>query len=75
MLLTNGKMLESLGVLANIEEPGKLGYACARNRRILLTECKEFMDKRDELLRKYGKDRATASMNSLPKMPLLSWGN
>lgn len=57
MLLTNGKMLESLGILANIEEPGKLGYACARNRRILLTECKEFMDKRDELLRKYGKDK------------------
>ena len=55
MLLTNGKMLESLGILANIEEPGKLGYACARNRRILLTECKEFMDKRDELLAKYPK--------------------
>ena len=50
-------MLESLGVLARTEESGKLGYACARNRRKLLTECKEFMDKRDELLRKYGSDK------------------
>ena len=57
MLLSNEKMLESLGVLANIEEQGKLGYACARNRRKLLAECKEFMDKRDELLKKYGADK------------------
>lgn len=57
MLLTNEKMLESLGVLANTEEQGKLGYACARNRRKLLAECREFMDKRDELLKKYGADK------------------
>ena len=63
MLLTNGKMLESLGVLANIEESGKLGYACARNRRKLLTECREFMDKRDELLRKYGSDKYYRTCN------------
>ena len=57
MMLSNEKMLQSLGVLANVEESGKLGYACARNRRKLLDECKEYMEKRDELLRKYGTEK------------------
>lgn len=67
MKMTNGKMLESLGVLARVEESGKLGYACARNRRKLLAECKEFMDKRDELLQKYGTEKENGQYEIPPE--------
>lgn len=56
MILTNAEMLESVGVLAKANEKGMLGYAIARNRKKLLDEIKEYSDKRDELLKEFGKD-------------------
>ena len=54
MKLTNEQMLESLYILSRAEETGKLGFACARNRRKLTDEVKEYVEKRDEILAKYG---------------------
>lgn len=55
MLLTNAKILESIPVLAQAkEEKGMLGYAIMVNHRKLVAEVKEYADKREELLNKYG---------------------
>lgn len=54
MELTNAVMWESIQVLKDCQEKGKLGYACARNLRKLMEECREYMHIRDRLLDKYG---------------------
>lgn len=54
MNLTNVEMWESIQVLTNTKETGKLGYACARNLRKLLDGCHEYMQIRDKLLAEYG---------------------
>lgn len=54
MNLTNASMWESIQVLTRTQETGRLGYACARNLRKLMTECREYMEVRDKLLQKYG---------------------
>lgn len=54
MKLTNAQMYESLLVLNQVEEKGVLGFAIAQNRRKLSEEVKEYAQKRDELLAKYG---------------------
>lgn len=54
--LTNAQMFESLQVLSKVEEKGVLGFAIAQNRRKLTEELKEYLAKRDELLKKYGTD-------------------
>lgn len=56
MELTNAQMWESIQVLSNARETGKLGYACARNLRKLMDGCHEYMQIRDKLLEKYGTD-------------------
>ena len=56
MKMTNDQMLNSLAILSNLEETGMLGFAIARNRKKLAEECKEYAEKRDELLKKYGTD-------------------
>ena len=67
MKLTNEVLYDSLAVLARVSETGKLGYACAKNRRKIADEIKEYMDKRDELLDKYGKQNANGSYNLTDK--------
>ena len=52
--LTNGQMLESLSALAEANETGKLGYAIAKNRRKIQGEIKEYLDVREQLLKKHG---------------------
>ena len=55
MLMSNDKIFSSVQVLSGLEEKGKLGYAIARNLRKLNDAGKEYFEKRDELIRKYGK--------------------
>lgn len=54
MKLTNSEIFESIMVLRNVHEEGKLGYSCARNLRKLSEEAKEFFEIREKLLQKYG---------------------
>ena len=56
MKMTNAQMFDSLHVLNQAEEKGVLGFAIARNRRVLAAELKEYAQKRDELLKEYGSD-------------------
>lgn len=56
MKMTNEQMLNSLAVLSKLEETGMLGFAIARNRKKLSEECKEYSEKRDELLKEFGTD-------------------
>lgn len=56
MKMSNEKMLESALILAGLNECGMLGYAIARNRRILSEEVQDYSRKRDELLREFGQD-------------------
>lgn len=56
MILTNAQMLESVVLLAQLEEKGMLGYAIARNRQKLAAEVQDYSRKRDELLKTYGED-------------------
>lgn len=54
MKLTNAQIFESIPVLAQAEEKGMLGFAIARNRRVLAAEVQEYARKRDELLEQFG---------------------
>lgn len=54
--MTNDQILNSLGILSQLEEKGMLGFAIARNRKKLAEECKDYAEKRDELLREFGTD-------------------
>lgn len=56
MILTNEKMFESVLILAAADERGMLGYAIARNRRLLSQEVQEYSRTRDQLLEEYGRD-------------------
>lgn len=56
MKMTNAQMFDSIQVLNQAEEKGVLGFAIARNRRILAEELREYAQKRDELLKEYGTD-------------------
>lgn len=56
MKLTNDQMFQSILVMRVLNEKGKLGYAIARNLRRISDAAKEFLDIRDELLKKYGVD-------------------
>lgn len=55
MLMTNDKIFSGVQVLSSLDEKGKLGYAIARNLRKLNDAGKEYFEKRDELIQKYGK--------------------
>ena len=54
MIMTNAKMFESVMLLSKLDEKGMLGYAIARNRRLLIDEVQEYSAKRDELLAEFG---------------------
>lgn len=56
MKMTNEQMFNSLILLSKLEEKGMLGFAIARNRKKLAEECKEYAEKRDELLKEFGTD-------------------
>lgn len=52
--MTNAEAMNGLTVLGQIKETGKLGFAIAKNVRKLQEELKEYLEKRDGLIRKYG---------------------
>lgn len=72
MKLTNDKIFAGIQILEGLHETGKLGYACARNLRKLRDAGKEFMDKRDELIMKYGEEmedgRYTIPADKIPAL-------
>jgi hypothetical protein len=63
-------MFDSVQVLNQAEEKGVLGFAIARNRRILAEELRDYAQKRDELLKEYGTDegegRFTITADKVP---------
>ena len=50
----NEEALDCVILASKLDEKGKLGYAIAKNTRKLKEEIKEYIAKRDELLKKYG---------------------
>ena len=51
----NAEMEQMLGTLQkHLDRRDIVGYAAARNTRILRDELKEYLERRDELVRKYG---------------------
>lgn len=67
MVLTNKEMFDSLAIFAKAKEKGMLGYAIAKNKRIILAEIREYVEKRDELLKKYGEDIGEGRFQLLQK--------
>ena len=67
MKMTNKEMWEGIQVLLNVEEKGKLGYACSRNLRKLMGECREYMEIRDKLLREKGEDQGGGQFKLSPE--------
>ena len=67
MKMTNREMWESIQTLLAVEEKGRLGYACSRNLRKLMGECKEYMEVRDDLLRTYGEDKGGGRFSLSPE--------
>lgn len=51
MKTTNGKAFEILVTLSALEETGRLGYAIAKQRRLIETELQEFIDLRNKAIR------------------------
>lgn len=56
MTFTNEQMLNIITLLSQLNEKGMLGYAISKNRRLITNECKEYAEKRDELLKEFGTD-------------------
>ncbi|MCD8208538.1 MAG: hypothetical protein LUD72_11415 [Bacteroidales bacterium] len=52
--MTNAEMVQAIDVMVGLSETGKLGYAIARNLRLLKTEATEYIQLRSELFQKYG---------------------
>lgn len=67
MILNNEQILESVGVLSQLEETGMLGYAIARNRQKLTAEVIDYSKKRDELLKEYGTDIGNGKYQLMPE--------
>lgn len=73
MKMTYAQMFDSIQVLNQVEEKGVLGFAIARNRRILSTELREYAQKRDELLTEYGTDEGNGRFTiPVEKVPAFS---
>lgn len=51
MTTTNGKAFEILMTLAALEETGRLGFAIAKQRRLIETELQEFIERRNQAIR------------------------
>jgi hypothetical protein len=56
MIMTNAQAFDAVLMLSKLDEKGMLGYAIARNRRLLTAEVQEYSYKRDELLAEFGTD-------------------
>ena len=56
MKFKNEDMFRNIMVMRDIHETGKLGYAIARNMRKMTDAAKEYMDIREDILKKYGNE-------------------
>lgn len=57
MMYKNAEMEQMVGALQkHLDRRDIVGYAAARNTRILQDELKEYIERRDELVRKYGEE-------------------
>ena len=54
MTMTNLEAFNCIQLMNGLNETGRLGYAIAKNMRKLADELKEYTQKRDELIMKYG---------------------
>lgn len=57
MKFTNEQMFRCIVAMHDLHETGKLGYAIARNMRKMMDAAKEYLDIREEVLKKYGTDK------------------
>lgn len=57
MRMTNAEGAQCLSIMMNIQEKGRLGFAIAKNMRKLNEELREYSEKRDELIMKYGEQQ------------------
>lgn len=48
--MTNGEAYQALVTLSECKETGRLGYALAKQRRLIETEIKEFIDLRNKAI-------------------------
>lgn len=55
MVITNKDAYDSFIIMGGLRETGKLGYAIAKNMRVIRDAMKEYVDIRDDALKKYGK--------------------
>jgi len=55
MIFKNAEAFESLQVLSEASETGRLGFVIAKNRRKFLNELHEYCEIKDGLASKYGK--------------------
>jgi len=56
MKTTNGNAFQILTVLSNLTETGRLGFAIAKQRRIIEAELREFIDIRNKAITDNAKD-------------------
>lgn len=64
MTMTNMEMLNRLSILQSVSAKvtGRLAYAVARNIRKITNECQDFLQIKDDLIRKYGTEREDGSL-------------
>ena len=53
MKFKNEDMFQNIMVMRTVHETGKLGYAIARNMRKMIDASKEYLDIREQILKKY----------------------
>lgn len=54
-------MSKAIDTLSKLDERGKLGYAIARNRRLLTEAATEFLQMKDKLIAQYGEPQGSGS--------------
>ena len=67
MKVTNIEAWNCLQMMGGIKEPGKLGFAIAKNMRKLLDELVEYEAKRNEAIQKYGVPMGDGRFNFTPE--------
>jgi len=66
MILTNIEMANRINILSKpvyINRKDIIGYAAARNIRILRNSCVEYLDKQNELITRYGSEELDSNGN------------
>ena len=67
MKITNAEAWGCLQIAGGLKEPGRLGFALAKNMRKLADELVEYEAKRNELIEKYGNALGDGRFNFTPE--------